>query len=64
MPQNAPVIHVHAATLQPPLATSAAPCAALVLSGGGARSAYQVGVLKALSRLLPREEVAELAASR
>lgn len=54
MPQNAPVIHVHAATLQPPLATSAAPCAALVLSGGGARSAYQVGVLKALSRLLPQ----------
>ncbi len=27
---------------------------ALVLSGGGARAAYQVGVLKALSELLPR----------
>ena len=27
----------------------------LVLSGGGARAAYQVGVLKAISRLLPNE---------
>ncbi len=31
----------------------AGPCA-LVLTGGGARSAYQVGVLKALSHLLPK----------
>lgn len=28
----------------------------LVLSGGGARAAYQVGVLKAISRILPREQ--------
>ena len=27
---------------------------ALILSGGGARAAYQVGVLKAVARLLPR----------
>jgi len=26
----------------------------LILSGGGARAAYQVGVLKAISELLPR----------
>lgn len=31
-----------------------APCAGLILSGGGARAAYQVGVLKAIRRLLPR----------
>jgi NTE family protein len=30
------------------------PCLGLVLTGGGARSAYQVGVLRALSELLPR----------
>ena len=29
---------------------------ALVLSGGGARGAYQVGVLKALAELLPEEK--------
>ncbi len=29
------------------------PCRALLLSGGGARAAYQVGVLKALAELLP-----------
>src|SRR5262245_3723969 len=28
---------------------------ALVLTGGGARSAYQVGVLKAISQLLPQQ---------
>src|SRR5450759_2085223 len=30
------------------------PLVGLVLTGGGARSAYQVGVLKALAELLPR----------
>src|SRR6202158_4988923 len=30
------------------------PVVGLVLTGGGARSAYQVGVLRALSQLLPR----------
>jgi NTE family protein len=30
------------------------PCVALVLTGGGSRSAYQVGVLLALAELLPR----------
>jgi len=30
------------------------PCVGLVLTGGGARSAYQVGVLLALAELLPR----------
>jgi NTE family protein len=34
--------------------SSAAPTIGLVLTGGGARSAYQVGVLKALSEILPR----------
>ncbi|MDX1487291.1 MAG: patatin-like phospholipase family protein [Acidiferrobacterales bacterium] len=29
----------------------------LILSGGGARAAYQVGVLKAISQLLPRDAV-------
>jgi NTE family protein len=38
-----------------PLATTEPPCVALVLAGGGARSAYQVGVLKAIARLLPGE---------
>ncbi|MFQ5935150.1 MAG: patatin-like phospholipase family protein [Acidiferrobacterales bacterium] len=33
------------------------PRTALVLSGGGARAAYQVGVLKAVSQLLPRDAV-------
>lgn len=32
------------------------PVPALVLTGGGARSAYQVGVLKAVAELLPRQE--------
>jgi NTE family protein len=31
--------------------------AALVLTGGGARSAYQVGVLRALSELVPRRRI-------
>lgn len=30
------------------------PCAGLILTGGGARAAYQVGVLKAVAELLPR----------
>src|SRR5580658_3828362 len=30
------------------------PIVGLVLTGGGARSAYQIGVLRALSELLPR----------
>ncbi|MCC5857785.1 MAG: patatin-like phospholipase family protein [Ectothiorhodospiraceae bacterium] len=29
------------------------PCAGLILSGGGARAAYQVGVLKAVAEILP-----------
>lgn len=33
---------------------SSLPCVGLVLTGGGSRSAYQVGVLKALAELLPR----------
>ncbi|HYP81521.1 MAG TPA: patatin-like phospholipase family protein, partial [Steroidobacteraceae bacterium] len=32
---------------------STVPVPALVLTGGGARSAYQVGVLKAVAELLP-----------
>src|SRR5882672_5569791 len=32
------------------------PKAGLVLTGGGARAAYQVGVLKAVRELLPRPE--------
>lgn len=32
-----------------------APKTALVLSGGGARAAYQVGVLRGIARILPRE---------
>lgn len=34
--------------------TTARPKAALILTGGGARAAYQVGVLRALSELQPR----------
>lgn len=34
---------------------STAPVPALVLTGGGARSAYQVGVLKAIAELLPEQ---------
>lgn len=33
----------------------ASPKIGLILSGGGARAAYQVGVLKAISQLLPKE---------
>lgn len=32
----------------------AGPCVGLILSGGGARAAYQVGVLRAIARILPR----------
>lgn len=35
---------------------SAPPVPALVLTGGGARSAYQVGALKAISQLLPQQQ--------
>ena len=42
--------------IQPPLAKVAgAARLGLVLSGGGARAAYQVGVLKAVAELLPRD---------
>lgn len=41
----------HAVTKAPPQPG----CRALVLSGGGARAAYQVGVLKALSEIWPEE---------
>jgi hypothetical protein len=30
------------------------PSVALIMSGGGARAAYQVGVLRAIARILPR----------
>lgn len=40
--------------VQPPSRNQPVP--ALVLTGGGARSAYQVGVLKAVAELLPRQE--------
>lgn len=59
MLQNGGVIHVPlpnagvARAAAPAPETTEPPCRALVLSGGGARSAYQVGVLKALARLLP-----------
>ncbi len=33
--------------------TSAVPVTGLILSGGGARAAYQVGVLSAIAELLP-----------
>lgn len=35
--------------------TTGGPKVALVLSGGGARAAYQVGVLRALARILPKQ---------
>ncbi len=35
--------------------TMARPTVALILAGGGARAAYQVGVLRALSELLPKD---------
>jgi NTE family protein len=38
----------------PPTETRRSPRIGLVLTGGGARSAYQVGVLEAISRSLPR----------
>ena len=34
--------------------TGQRPKVGLILTGGGARAAYQVGVLRALARLLPR----------
>jgi NTE family protein len=55
MTQNARMIHVTLPPVSDPLATTEPPCVALLLSGGGARSAYQVGVLKAIARLLPGE---------
>ena len=33
---------------------SAGPRVGLILSGGGARAAYQVGVLKAIAQMLPK----------
>ena len=38
-------------------ALSVAPDTALILSGGGARAAYQVGVLLAIAHLLPQHAV-------
>ncbi|WP_290652528.1 patatin-like phospholipase family protein [Aquisalimonas sp.] len=35
--------------------SAAGACVGLILSGGGARAAYQVGVLKAIARLVPRD---------
>jgi NTE family protein len=58
LPQNGGVIHVPQPAAGPAprkLETTTSPCVAVVLAGGGARSAYQVGVLKALARLLPGE---------
>ena len=61
MLQNGGGIHVPlpnagvARAAAPAPETTEPPCRALVLSGGGARSAYQVGVLKALARMLPGE---------
>ena len=52
------------AGVPPPVDPAAAPPAAsspepvrigLVLPGGGARAAYQVGVLKAIAEMLPRD---------
>ena len=40
-----------------PEQTSAKPQLALVLGGGGARAAYQVGVLRGLARLFPEMEI-------
>jgi NTE family protein len=45
---------VPARTTRPP-PDRVAPRVALVLSGGGARAAYQVGVLKAVAELVPRD---------
>lgn len=59
MLQDGGVIHVHypsapsSVSMAPKIVTTEPPCVALVLAGGGARSAYQVGVLKALAQLLP-----------
>ena len=39
-----------------PNSTSGTPRAGLILTGGGARAAYQVGVLKALSQIHPRPD--------
>lgn len=38
-----------------PVSTSTQPNIALILSGGGARAAYQVGVLKAIAHMLPAD---------
>ena len=38
-----------------PGSTASPPKVALVLSGGGARAAYQVGVVKAIAEMLPRD---------
>ena len=40
--------------VSPPLPESILPRMGLILSGGGARAAYQVGVLKAFSEHLPK----------
>lgn len=37
------------------MAAAGAPCIGLVLGGGGARAAYQVGVLKALAEMVPAD---------
>ncbi len=53
MLQNGAMLDVPLPSAPPSLATTVPPCVALVLAGGGARSAYQVGVLKAIAQLHP-----------
>lgn len=38
------------------MAAAAGPCIGLVLGGGGARAAYQVGVLKAIAEMVPADQ--------
>jgi NTE family protein len=47
-------MHEERRKLSPERSEDGRPVVGLVLTGGGARSAYQVGVLRALSELLPR----------
>ena len=56
-PRPASFLSIGRVNVQPPAAavTRGPGRLGLVLTGGGARSAYQVGVLSALARLLPRD---------
>lgn len=46
-------VSAHSNAARRPVAMNGAPCVALVLTGGGARSAWQVGVLRAIASWYP-----------